>query len=84
VPAANTDQVSVARQALLATLDSVEPIVTMSRADLVVIALRSGVAREAADYLTLASADQSTRTPTKPAPFEFSELETGSVPTLQA
>lgn len=83
MPAAHTDPVSDARQALLATLDSVEPIVTMSRDDLVVIALGSRVGRPEADYLTLADADQSTATPTAPAAFEFSELDAGSVPTIQ-
>lgn len=42
-----------AREALLATLGSVEPIVTMSHEDVVVIALGSRVGRPEAEYLTL-------------------------------
>jgi len=69
------DPVSVSRQAVLAALGSVEPIVTVSHDDLVVIALGSRNTRPA-DYLTLAD-DQ-------PAAFDFTELEAGgSVPTVQ-
>ena len=72
------DSVQDARVALLATLDSVEPIVTMSNEDLVVIALGSKVGRPDADYLTLADSS------VKPIPFEFTELDAGgSVPTVQ-
>ena len=72
------DSVQDAREALLATLGSVEPIVTMSHEDLLVIALGSKVGRPEADYLTLADSAA------QPQPFEFTELDAGgSVPTVQ-
>ncbi len=61
---------------LLAALDSIQPLMTVSRDDLVVIALESAVARPQAGYLTMADA--------QPGAFEFTELEVGAVPTVQA
>ncbi|MEO6350462.1 MAG: DUF6569 family protein [Candidatus Limnocylindrales bacterium] len=75
MPATQIDPVAVSRHALLAALGSVEPIVTMSHDDLVVIALGS-LNTHSSDYLTLAD-DQ-------PAAFDFTELDSGgSVPTVQ-
>ncbi len=64
-----------ATETLLATLESVEPIVTMSHEDLVVIALRSAAAASAVGYVTLADE--------KPGAYEISELDGGSVPAAQ-
>lgn len=75
MPAAQTDPAPAARDALLVALNSIEPLVTMSRDGLVVIALGSTDSAPA-DYITLVD-DQ-------PAAFDFTELETGgSVPTVQ-
>ena len=78
MPVAPIDPVQTAREALLATLESLEPIVTLSHDDLVVIALGSKVGRPEADYLTLADSF------VQPTPFEFTELDAGgSVRTVQ-
>jgi len=63
------------RHALLATLDTVEPLTTMSHDELVVIPLRAQPAGRTNGYVTLA--DEA------PGAFEFSELDGGSVPTVQ-
>jgi hypothetical protein len=91
VPAVQTPVAPDAALApLRATLDSIRPLVTMSHDDLVVIALASDLARQTADYLTLADSPpaagsaavaQPNRSTTQP--FEFSELDAGSVPTVQ-
>ena len=71
----DTNQADEARQALLATLDSVEPIVTMSHEDLVVIPLRSAGTAPDLSYVTLAHEE--------PGAYEFAELDGGSVPAAQ-
>ena len=75
MPAAQIDAVAVSRHALLAALGSVEPIVTLSHGDLVVIALGSRNTHPS-DYLTRAD-DQ-------PAAFDFTELEAGGTSATNA
>ncbi len=71
-----------AMHALLATLDAIEPMPAIAHEDLLIVPLRSRVAREHSGYVTLADKD-TPRTDT-PAPFEFTELDAGgSVPTVQ-